>query len=167
MRRWMGPGLALLATSCSPPGYDISVSMQGGALRFDARPNGIWPFRAPDNDITVHSVDIRSDKGVIWHIESNGDSNCLAGAPKAFPLFYGKVPACFIESAKAPALQPGARYEIQVMGAGWGDAYFRFGDPPVLLDLATARNATLELAASDDIASMPPPDPDTMEPRRH
>lgn len=71
---------------------------------------------------------------VAWRIERKRDQRCLnyggGGPSPVFPLTYGKVPPCFIESVRPQPLTAGTAYRIAAVGGHPDDnglGYFRTG----------------------------------------
>jgi hypothetical protein len=146
MRRLLILGAAPLLSGCSPANYTILVSAKDGVTIFTARPDGMWPLRDPDNAVSPYTVTVRDGDRVVWRIESNHDSNCLSKAGNVFPLTYGELPDCFTAPQAAIPLEAGRLYQINSWGIGRGEAYFRAGSPPVIVEADQAAGETARWA---------------------
>jgi hypothetical protein len=126
--------LALPLASCSPPAFDIIAQRDGEGILFTARDNDNGAMRY------VEASSLRVSQGVrtLWHIERATTDACRQAPhpPHPFPLRFGEVPPCWVQTrAPEPLQNPGTYSVLAEGGSKRGGGDFRLeGDQVIFID---------------------------------
>ena len=104
---------SLMLTACPRPEYPIKAKVEDGRLIFNAYWDG-W-FR--NDPVWADTVRVEDGQRVLWEIKRSGAPQCrveLRNEP--FPLTYGVVPPCYVETRPLVPIAIGR--PIIVFGAG-------------------------------------------------
>lgn len=106
----------LALSSCQPPTYELTLSVNGGRLFFDAAFPGDWPFRWGKSEVQADYLEVVTSDEVLWAIKASESRDCTTPTENPvyrepfhliFPLAFGATPRCFITLMPAKRLPQG------------------------------------------------------------
>jgi hypothetical protein len=123
-----------LAT-CSPPTFDIIAQGTAEAVVFTARDRD---DRDTMQYVEADTLTVRNSTGVAWAINFQGTQACREArrSRHPFPLSYGEVPTCWMQTEAPQPLRPGITYTVDGgSGSKQGSGDFRIeGQRVIFID---------------------------------
>jgi hypothetical protein len=95
--------------ACSPPTFDIIAQGTADAVVFTARDSG-----GSMRYVEASSLSVTEGARRVWDISFTPTDSCRADqrSPHPFPVRYGTVPECWVQTQAAERLRDGTTYSV-------------------------------------------------------